>query len=658
MNKLELIKNQIELFNVATSETETKLNSLNENSFIELLKNGILIDVKILKTLNKQDQKNLTQFLIKKYGVSNEQIGASFYNTFAEVSEATDDELLINQLLHYLSTYGGVDQLKNNGQVYTPNQERKINESLKKFKEIKSIGQLQMINLIVELAEKDVPLSEKDVEMLHDLICYYKEEIKISELDIKNKELLCRLYETFKIIPNNGPDFVRLLVYLTIGSTTLIKSKDVINGIKYVVDGLNLRGNNNLIEYLFKEAERNHLLTEYSKTFNRFKPLYLSFKKLNDKEVKRIINKLNRLSKNYHEPMQQDILANGIDLLIKGETTLDKIAKKVKNAETYKIVKILNAVLLKNNELSEDKYSKTYRIRNGKSYTTRFENNLPSKEIKNIKDDLEELSKILLLELTTRTKEKIGDLKVYLPSNVTYAVPTSTKTFVGHIPEMSYVDVEDNFAVGISWSDPADIDLSGYSARKNIQISWNASDRDEKHHLLYSGDMTGLDKTGNAHESIFVNKELYDNVVFNQVLYSAWDCDNSTIDAKLNISDYINPRNYQTKENVKISLPFISENAGKTFAISTLPDEENRRKIFLTNTSVGHNTVFAPTLADDILDALERKLNSMLTIKELLKLSNVEIISDEERKKLIEDETEFIDLSTETVSKNDFLKLI
>ena len=80
--------------------------------------------------------------------------------------------------------------------------------------------------------------------------------------------------------------------------------------------------------------------------------------------------------------------------------------------------------------------------------------------------------------------------KVKLPKNINLVAPTSEKSFVGHIPSGSFIDMNGDAIVGIHWkgADGAqDLDLSmlDIDGRK---IGWNSIYNTDG--LIYSGDMT------------------------------------------------------------------------------------------------------------------------------------------------------------------------
>lgn len=660
MNTYELIQSSIKLLNVAPKFAELK-HDLHTKYYKKALNKGIIIDPSILMQLAKFDQEELINNLINKFGIDSKEMNSTFIKTFEKAEQMPSYEMLAHQLLHYASSYGDIDFLKNDSVIYLPNIEYDA-EPIKnyietQFKIIRFANDDEFTNAFNQFLTSNMPMSSNDVNMVQEMYFIIKDQFKLVLPDVVgNRELKINLLlrqtmdSNFKIVPKNSNDFIRLIIKYLTNLPLVIKDRHTINSIKMQMQVTYLNKNKNVLKML-KSYEEQFGLIELAKSFNRYKPFYLALK-TNDAQINKIINKISKLSKKHHEAMQIDILGNAIQYIIQSNDknqAMDDIKSKIDKAEIYQLIKLLNIIELKiqSSKLEADEYAKIFKIRNGRTYVTS-----KKKSIIDV-NYLLELKEYIISNLKSQMSH-LQEKVYYIPDNIEYAMPTSTKSFIGEtIPDMTKVKVKGNFSVGIHWNVDADIDLSGHNFKTNEYVSWHSGHKSQS--LIYSGDMTGLDSTGNAHESIFVKDTVKDPIVFSQSLYHCFNGSNN-VNSKFIICDGINPSNYQDANNAKIVLPYVATYDANNFAIS-IPLENDETEIVMTSVSNAGRHVADTDLNELAYDAVKFKIDNSLSLKAFLKMIDVTILTEEELKNYDGDK-ELVDFSINKVSKDKFINLL
>lgn len=668
MNTFELVKYSIKLLNASPVFSNEKF-SLNKEFYIKALESGIYVNPTVLEQLSSNDQKVLiTQELISKYGITSEELQATFLKTFKKSEDMSENEMLFHQFLHYASTYGGIDILKNDGEVYTPEQINQINETEEfidnEFKKINILKDEEFLNKLNTLMESVMPFSSDDIAMIESLFYYANSKFGMTLPEsIGNKELRVKLQQKvlidsgYKEVPRQAADFIRLIVSEVTGSTLVVKNVQTINQIKmYMSCTEQYKGKP--LETMLTSYNEKYGLVELAKSFNRYKPIYLAMKKEKSENINKIINKIAKLSKTKHNPMSLDVLGNAVQYLKQSENKLGAtmiIIEKVKTAETYQLIKLFNVLQLKSKQIENEQseVASLYRVRNGKTFVT-------TKDVTLSKDYIQyfDLIKTAIISQIKLSLPHLNDYVYILPSNIEYAMPTSTKSFIGElIPNMSRLSVEGNFSVGIHWTTEADIDLSGHNFKTGEYISWHSGHKGDD--MIYSGDMTHLDRTGNAHESIFVKYTVKDPLVFSQVLFHGHDYNSSHVDAKLIISEGVNYDTYQSAKQAKVVLPFNAADMASNF-ILTLPGEKETDVVF-TNVTNGSRVVADKNLSEVSYNAVKEKIENSLTVRKFLEMIGATVLTSDEIEKFKENEEEtrkIKDFSLNKVSKEDFIKLL
>lgn len=418
--------------------------------------------------------------------LSGQQLNATFHKSWKVIEESSREELYLHQILHYLTTYGtGFES----SFIYLPNEELDVPQVETKFLVIRGLEREQIIEKALDLFKSGVALKQDTIRDVLELLSQLKYEFTGKE-DIKNKEALMYICKDKGIVPNDPSEFVRYLIYIATGDTLLIKNKDTYSKIEKMTKNQ---------KFYVIRAFLNCDVESLAEVFNRFKPIFLSFKKVLRGESAQIINKISRLSKKLHVPMKSNILNNiggcGVAEL------MDEKDNLIKNANFFQLARCLQ--FLKQSANAE---CKVYNIRNGKSWVKEVEPNSKWYGRKMV---------ILQDIIAQKFGENLKGKKIYIPEDVYYSLPTSEKMFVGNIPMGSMFVTDEPIAMGVYWKNSGgayDLDLSSVALNK---VGWNARFNRREGNVMFSGDITSA--PNGATEYIRVKKADDDYLILNNV---------------------------------------------------------------------------------------------------------------------------------------------
>lgn len=422
--------------------------------------------------------------IIKFYAkerLNGNDLNKTFHKSWQKIKESTRIELFIEQLKHYMSTYGSNFQ----DEIYIPDEVLNIPNTKLIFKVIKAYTAEEMVEKCLSLLKSGIALQDKTID---DLLFVLTKELNYTFTgteNIRNKEALVKIADLYQVYPSNPVEFFRYVIYKTTDTTLLIKNEELVNAVK------NSRFNPSA---LFE----NYGLERLAEIFNRFKPLFLAYKKRSGKTV----NKISKLSKTFHQPLVSNPLNEATHAL------LDKNDLHwLDHATPFALFKALSACYLR--MYGQDTF--VYRIRNGKSWVKT--GNAGSVSERNYDFILNYL----------KSRFDLSGKKFYFPENVEFGLPTSEKMFVGNIPAGTRFFGE-KLAVGIYWEDDwgaNDLDISGLNI--GGKTGWNAAYNQNNGSLMYSGDMTSAPK--GAVEYLYAANGLnVPTLIMNNVYSGSTDC--------------------------------------------------------------------------------------------------------------------------------------
>jgi hypothetical protein len=414
----------------------------------------------------------------------------TFYASVADVIERNRFELLVDQVLHYASTYGSMDTVS----PYIVNEhfgeESVVSIDFSDCKVIKPITKTEIGIKVQDMLASGIALKGDTLDNLFSLIEEFNFQIDINV--VKNIEAKMKLYSILNILPDSVDEFVRFMVYQITGETLLIKNFQMINKIAIKshnqLDMVNI--NNQMIRFG---------LEELSSVFFKYKPLFLALRK-QGVMMRRTTNKLRKLANKHHKPFVPGYWET---ILTKKNFDVQELIAKSKTISNFKLVRLIKAIDVK----SAGSASKFFLIRNGKTFIK--ENNDT-----NVPSSLLWMREIFMESLVNNLKEKnLGRVK--LSTNIRLAIPTSEKTYVGNIPFGSYIiPSKSNSIFGINWfgDDGAqDLDLSHMNLNGS-KIGWDSDYYSNEETIVYSGDMTRANPE--ACEYMFCKQGLEDGVIY------------------------------------------------------------------------------------------------------------------------------------------------
>ena len=537
-----------------------------------------------------------------KEKLNGNDLNKTFHKSWQKIKESSRIELLIEQINHYISTYGSDFQ----NEIYIPKEVLNVPDLKLTFKVIKAYTQEEMQEKCLSLLRSGIALKEETIDDLLYILHTELEYDFTGKENIRNKEAVIKIADRYDIYPENPVEFFRYVIYKTTRTTLLIKSNDLIDDIK--------KSKFNPT-YLFE----NFGLEKMAEIFNRFKPLFLAYKN----RAPKTINKISKLSKVYHQPLISNPLNNATNILLENSDL-----NWLENATPFALFKALSACYSR----MYGQNTFVYRIRNGKSWTK-----------KGTATSVNELNYDFILNYL-KSKYNLSEKKFYFPKDVAFGLPTSEKMFVGNIPTGTRFYGE-RLAVGIYWEDSwgaNDLDLSGLNIAG--KIGWNAAYNQDNGQLMYSGDMTSA--PNGAVEYLYANKYLNTpTLVMNSVFSGDSNCGYKIVIGKGDDISYdymMNPNNLFAEAKCN--------SVQKQTILGMLLPKDGKQCFVLLNFGAGNSHVSGTSEVSTMAtNALYQQWYESISFNHLIEKLGAIITSEKE-------EADF-DFSLETLEKDSFTKI-
>jgi len=540
----------------------------------------------------------------RQEALNGNDLNKTFHKSWQKIKESTRVDLAIEQILHYLSTYGTDFQ----AEIYIPDEVLEVPETKIVFKVIKAYTKDVIRDKCLSLLKSGVALKEDTVDDLLSILVDGTGYQFTGKEGIRNKEATVKIADLYGVIPCDTMGFLRYIMYRATGSTLLIKNTEAIEAIKACSYNPSAQFGKFGIERL-------------AENFNRFKPLFLAFKN----KCPKTINRISRLSKTCHKPMVQNALneATQRELTNKDRHWLD-------NATPYSLFKALSACWAR----VKGQSAFVYRIRNGKSWVA--ENISKSVNLENYKFILDYL----------KERYALKGRKIFIPEGVEYALPTTEKMYVGNIPTGTKFCGE-KLAVGIYWKDEwgaRDLDLSGLGL--SGKIGWNASygQGGDNRGIMYSGDITSAPR--GAVEYLYADKKLSQPTLIKMNVFSGDD----TAGYKIIVGkgDEIDKKYMMNPNN--LFMEARCQAVQRQMILGLWIPEERGQSFVLLNFGAGHTRVSASSEIGTIArQALLQQWRSPVSLNSLIQALGAEIVEGKE--------CADIDLSLNNLEKDSFTKI-
>lgn len=457
----------------------------NDELMKQTLAKGFVFAPEIL--FEYKDTSHLIDLVNQTYGRSSEELNATFHKSFAKVRDASMQQLVFEQIMHYLTTYGAEKVgAYSSDSVYIPGKALDAPE-LKDGIRLVVIRGLTKENLKTELMKlltSGIALHEQTLTDAIDVAGFVKLNVDDIE-DIKNKEIKSALYDYFGVIPDQPVEFLRYIVYRATEKSLLIKNRALIDQIK-------ARNNMDVTKY-FDIYKEEFGLQRLAEIFYRYKPIFLAFR--TNSMLRKKINIIRRLARANHKPMQADTLNLVTPILSKGHKVPDADLRfALEKANIFRKIRLAYALKFR----TTDADSILYRVRNGKSYAKGF-------SFSN-KDNAQLALDVVLESIIADVRKNVDGKTVYIPKGIRYALPATEKQFTGNLPTGTYVEIIEDMVMGIHWENTdhhrVDLDLSITAA--GVKIGWDGAYRDTSNAIYFSGDVTDAPKPNGASELFHV----------------------------------------------------------------------------------------------------------------------------------------------------------
>lgn len=433
------------------------------------------------------DHQSLIDQVNQAYGRSTEELNATFHKSFAKVRDASIQQLVFEQIIHYFTTYGAERMgVYNEESVYIPAEQLDAPE-LKdgvRIVVIRALTKAELKAELLELLSAGVALKEETVKDAIDVAQFVG--INVADIEqIKNKEVKAALFDYLGLVPSHPVEFLRYVIYRSTEKTLIIKNRALIEQLK-------ARNNNDLVRY-FEAYEKEFGLQNLARIFYRYKPIFLALR--TNTQLKKQINKIRRLATINHEPMKEDLL-NSLTARLKTRQAPDaqSFNDAMRNTSVFRKIRLAYALKFRTTEAD----SILYRVRNGKSFAKEFKfDNKRGAEI---------MFEAILRHIVADIKPNVDGKSFFIPNGLKYALPATEKQFTGNLPSGSYVEVVEDMVVGVHWENQpnhrVDLDLS--ISNNMGKIGWDGAYRDGKQDIQFSGDITDAPKPKGATEVFHV----------------------------------------------------------------------------------------------------------------------------------------------------------
>ena len=608
---------------------------------------------------------------LEDISASNSDLNRSFHQSFGEVKSASDEELVFQQMFHYLSTYGmeaitGA-QAGTFVPVYVPNKALGLAADTKGVPVIviRGMEKSAIVSETKKLMGMNVALSEKVLDSIMQVATVYGIRVSISKESVPNKELRSRLCDLYGIVPENPQDFLRFVVNKATGKSVIINSREFLSSLKYSQNaGLYDRSKDaawNSIAKAFNTYTATYGVEKLATVFYRYKKVWLALKSKKYGTAK-TINRMRKLADSCKKPAHLGVL----DIVTSADVDIKAVEKELAKVSIFKKVSILNAISYRR----ENPSAIMYRVRNGKAFVTDLkQSHIPSEEVYNAVVD----------SIVGELRDSVKGKTVYIPSNVSYAFPTSEKSFVGCIPFGSSVEMGSETVVGVLWDNDKSgrVDLDLHMSNVNNSFGWNSSYRDSDGEVLFSGDMT--DAANGAVEAYYVGKGCSENYQFELCYYNQYkgsmlpkpyklildtpsaevvkgmkkhkktsDWDDDWDDSRLDARYIISNQTLLTTVNMEFD--------GGTQAIGYLDAEGETKKFYFINMAFGYGGVVSrdKDMRAKKMEYYHTYLKSATPLSFLLSMAGANVVSE----RPTEEDAEYVDLSLAGINKTSILGLV
>jgi len=615
---------------VNKAQQEINILKIEESTFPVTIPRGYFVQPQIELTIP------LIDAIDSIVGISGEKANASFHKSWKIVQDSSMEDLFIQQIIHYITTYGFESLgIYSESTVYIPNEKLElpgIKDDIS-LVVIKAMTNYEILDKIVELGSSGIALKQ---ETLDDIMTIIKVN-KYNHLfigGIKNRELKALLYDYYDIVPSDPVEFLRHLISKLTDESLVIKNKYLIDKIK--------ASNGKFLDELLKKAP-----DDLASIFFRYKPLFLAMKSISNNKT--FFNQLRKKANTLHKPLPEDYL-NSITAQIKqGRLDISVLKDRLKKATIWRKVRLAYALKYR----IEYTESIMYRVRNGKGWAEEF-GWLKTNEV------IDSLN-VVIDSIVDSVSKNVKGKTIYIPDSINYALPATEKQFTGNIPTNSYVAVPEDMIVGIYWKNlpnyRVDLDLSMLAA--GLKVGWDSSyrigrDDDEEYDIMFSGDVTDAQLPNGATELFYIKKDMNVPYLLNVNYYNF--SEDHPVSCKIIIASE-SPSNFGENYMVDVNniITMANVNIDKhqdTLGLVYNVEGENRfyfTNVFLQNKITSKNS----DVTEWTRKYLINKAKYSISLKDILEKAGTKVVNEKPTETI-----DFINLAPEALDKVTIIDLL
>lgn len=642
-----LNRSAIALFGVVTIDDNSEYSTGNGID-LETIPYGFLFDTPVKESYGEQELRDMIPVVSQYMGRNSHEINSTFHKSWKKIITASDEQLVLEQVIHYITTYGFKEAgCFSQDTIYIPKEDLNLpGDQNLSLVVVRGIDRDALKNRVLSLLQSGIALKGETVDNTVTIL----KEVGFSYDDmktVKNHESKVKLYQALGMVPEDGSEFVRYLVYITTGRMMVIKNKATYATIKSAM--LNQAITNSVNNTLYR-YEQNFGLVNLAQSFNRYKDIYMALRGKGDNHryINKTINKISKLSKTEHKPMPVNYLNDITGMFSRGENVdFDRLSEELNRVNIFRKVRLYNALEYRVNAFD----SIVYRVRNGRGFATELDNSRYQADMTRVRD-------MVLDSIADSLRPLVDGKRVHIPENISYAFPTSEKQFIGAIPVGTSFRFEKDFLVGVQWKnlDNLQVDLDLSLSNMNQKIGWDGYYRSSKRDIMFSGDMTDAGGEHGASELFYISTAAQDSVyLLNLNHYNRYN-NNAAVPFKIvmgldDIQDF--GRNYMlAADKVVASVADVMDTHQKTLGMVYIQD--GQRMFVLENSSIAKGiSMKHGDTAEHVLKSIQGTVESRLYLNDVLVRAGADVVT-----LLEDDETVDYDLSPLELRKDSILEVI
>lgn len=597
------------------------------------VRNGYLLDPAI------RPDEGLLDTIERVVGISGEKANAAFHKSWTVVQSSPMEQLVMHQIVHYLTTYGFETLgLYQQDTVYIPCETLALPQITEDMPlvVIKALDAQQVLERIIGLGSSGIALAPETLDDVMTIVRANAYESGFVQR-ITNRELKALLSDLYHLVPSDPVEFLRYLIGKLTGESLLIKNAALIQKIK-AADGL-------LLDSLLENAP-----DDLGSIFLRFKPLFLALKSISGNKT--FFNRLRKQAVHLHRPLPPDYLNSVTAQIKRGELDLDVLARRVRQASIFRRVHLAYALQFRQAPAAKrfafaGGDSIVYRVRNGRGWVTAFQWAADWEETR------QQAFEIVLSAIVEEVRKNVAGKTIYIPAHVHYALPATEKQFTGHLPTGSSVSVPHDLIVGIHWTNTAqrvDLDLSVVGAFG--KIGWDAAYRSQDKRILFSGDVTDAPPPQGASELFYLQAGIEEAALLMANYFNFQKGDQ--VECRL-IAAQEEPKSFDKNYMVDVNNIVATANIHITKRqniLGLIAHVEGENRVYFANVSVG-NTITSgySEQSTRAVNYLVKSLAGAPDLGEVLRLAGAHVVDRVP-------DGEYLDLSPEALDKGAIIGLI